>query len=118
METDRNRVTCSARQCLVWCSILVCSIFFVDPSSAQTNFVVAADGSGQYKTVQEAINAVPQNTRFDNPAIIHIKPGTYKELIYVQHEKRFVHLVGEDAEKTVITYNLNANMIGTDGKII
>jgi acetyl esterase/lipase len=39
-------------------------------------------------------------------------------LIYVQHEKRFVHLVGADAEKTVITYNLNAKMIGVDGQPI
>jgi pectinesterase len=85
---------------------------------SQTTLTVAADGSGQYKTVQEAINAVPQTTRFDNPAIIRIKPGVYKELIYVQHEKRFVHLVGEDASKTILTYNLNANMIGPDGKII
>jgi len=87
-------------------------------TSAQTNLTVAADGSGQFKTVQEAINAVPQTTRFDSPAIIHIKAGVYKELIYVQHEKRFVHLVGEDAEKTVITYNLNAKMIGVDGQPI
>jgi len=86
--------------------------------TAQTNIVVAADGSGQFKTVQEAINAVPQTTRFDNPAIIHVKPGVYKELIYVQHEKRFVHLVGEDPQKTILTYNLNANIIGTDGKPI
>src|SRR5436190_15221212 len=103
--------------------LMICALGAVLPvtasvATAQTNIVVAADGSGQFKTVQEAINAVPQTTRFDNPAIIHIKPGVYKELIYVQHEKRFVHLVGEDAEKTVITYNLNANMIGTDGKII
>jgi pectinesterase len=88
------------------------------PSFGQTTLTVAADGSGQFKTVQEAINAVPQTTRFDNPAIIHIKPGIYKELIYTQHEKRFVHLVGEDPEKTVLTYNLNANMIGVDGKPI
>ena len=87
-------------------------------AAAQTTFVVAADGTGNFKTVQEAINAVPQTTRFDNPAIIHIKPGIYRELVYVQHEKRFVHLVGEDPEKTVLTYNLNANMIGPDGKPI
>lgn len=87
-------------------------------TSAQTNLTVAADGSGQFKTIQDAINAVPQTTRFDSPAIIHIKPGVYKELIYVQHEKRFVHLVGEDPEKTVLTYNLNANMLGADGKPI
>ena len=86
--------------------------------AAQTRVIVAADGSGQYKTVQEAINAVPQNTRPDNPAIILVKPGIYKELIYVQHEKRFVHLIGEDASKTVLTYDLNANLIGKDGKPI
>src|ERR1043165_1768307 len=85
---------------------------------AQTTLTVAADGTGNFKTIQEAINAVPQTTRFDNPAIIHIKPGIYKELIYTQHEKRFVHLVGEDPEKPVLTYNLNANMIGVDGKPI
>lgn len=103
--------------------LTVCALAALVPVTAkvaiaQTNIVVAADGSGQFKTVQEAINAVPQTTRFDNPAIIHVKPGIYKELIYVQHEKRFVHLVGEDPQKTILTYNLNANMIGTDGKPI
>jgi len=60
---------------------------------------------------------VPAGSR-TNPVIIHIKPGTYKELIYIQHEKRFFHLVGENAEKTVLTYNLNANMKGADDKPI
>jgi pectinesterase len=86
--------------------------------TAQTKLVVAADGSSQFKSVQEAINAVPQTTRSTNPTIIQIKPGIYKELIYVQREKRFVRLVGEDAEKTVLTYNLHANMPGPDGKPI
>lgn len=100
------------------CGAIAALLFAACLTKAQTNFVVAADGTGQFKTVQEAINAVPQTTRFDNPAIIHVKPGVYKELIYVQHEKRFVHLVGEDPEKTILTYNLNANMIGADGKPI
>ena len=85
---------------------------------AQTRFVVAADGSGQFKTVQEAVNAVPQNTTAKNPAIIIVKPGTYKELVYIQHEKRFVHLVGENPEKTVLTFDLHANVVGKDGKPI
>jgi len=85
---------------------------------AQTKLVVAADGSGQFRTVQEAVNAVPQTTSSTNAAIIQIKPGIYKELIYVQREKRFVHLVGENAERTVLTYNLHANVPGPDGKPI
>src|SRR6185295_17406111 len=33
-------------------------------------------------------------------------------------EKRFFRLIGEDAARTILTYNLNANMVGTDGKPI
>jgi len=83
--------------------------------TAETNLFVSADGSNAFKTVQEAINAAPQTNSPANPCIIHVKPGVYKELIYVQREKHFVHLVGDDAEKTVLTYNLNARMTGTDG---
>lgn len=78
---------------------------------------VAADGTGKFKTVQEAIMSVPAGTA-SSPVVIRIKPGTYKELIYVQHEKRFFRLVGEDPEKTILTYNLHANMQGLDGKPI
>ncbi|MBD0372696.1 MAG: pectin esterase [Pyrinomonadaceae bacterium] len=86
-------------------------------AGVQTELTVAADGSAKYKSVQEAIMAVPAGTR-DNPVIIRIKPGVYKELIYVQREKRFFHLIGEDASRTVLTYDLNANLIGKDGKPI
>ena len=82
-----------------------------------TNLTVAADGSGQFKSVQEAIMSVPMGSA-TNPVVIHIKPGVYKEIIYIQREKRFFHLVGEDAEKTVLTYNLHAGMTNFDGKVI
>src|SRR5215468_354449 len=80
--------------------------------------VVAADGSGDYKTIQEAINAVPQTTSEGHRWLIFVKAGVYREVVYVQREKRFVSLVGEDPLRTVITYNLNANNIGLDGKPI
>jgi pectinesterase len=84
---------------------------------AQTNLFVAADGSAQFKTVQEAIMSVPSGSNV-NPVVIHIAPGIYKELIYVQREKRFFKLVGENATNTVLTFNLNANMKGADDKPI
>jgi pectinesterase len=84
---------------------------------AETELVVAADGSAKYKSVQEAIMVVPAGTR-DNPVIIRIKPGTYKELIYVQREKRFFRLVGEDAARTFLSYDLNATLTGRDNKPI
>lgn len=82
------------------------------------NAIVAADGSGQYRTVQEAVNAMPQNTSIDRPWMIFVKAGEYKELVYVQREKRFLQLVGENAETTKVTHALHANMIGLDGKPI
>jgi pectinesterase len=85
--------------------------------AAQIELVVAADGSAKYRSVQEAIMAVPAGSR-ENPVRIRIKPGVYRELIYVQREKRFFHLIGEDAAKTVLTYDLNANIQGKDGKPI
>jgi pectinesterase len=97
--------------------LFIAGLFVFGARAAQTELVVAADGSGKYKTVQEAVMAVPAGSP-DNPVVIRIKPGTYKELIYVQREKRFFRLVGEDAAKTVLTYDLNANLTGRDGKPI
>jgi pectinesterase len=79
--------------------------------------VVAKDGSGQFRTVQEAVMSVPSGTP-ERPVVIHIKPGVYKELIYVQREKRCFRFIGEDAATTVLTFDLNANMVGLDGKPI
>jgi len=53
-----------------------------------------------------------------NPVVIHIKPGTYKEQIYIQREKRFFHLLGEDPKTTVLTFDLNANRVGASGQKI
>src|SRR5580704_19640884 len=86
------------------------------PVLAQTYLVAATIGTNQFKTVQDAINATPQNASRANPCFVHVKPGVRKELIYVQHEKRYVHLVGDDAEKTVLTYDLSARMPGFDGR--
>jgi fermentation-respiration switch protein FrsA (DUF1100 family) len=63
--------------------------------------VVAADGSGNYRTVQGAINAVPQTTTAEHRWVIFVKAGTYREIVYVQREKRFVSLVGENPLRTV-----------------
>jgi pectinesterase len=95
-----------------------CLLIFTHAArAAPIDIIVAQDGSGRFKTVQEAIMAVPSGSPAD-PVIIRIKPGTYRELIYVQHEKRFFHLVGEDAAKTVLTFDLYAGMQGPDGKPI
>jgi len=99
--------------------LLAAAAFFCAGAAkgAPVELVVAADGSAKYRTVQEAVMAVPAGTP-DSPVLIRVRPGTYRELVYVQREKRFFKLVGEDAARTVITYDLNANQKGLDGKPI
>jgi pectinesterase len=96
-------------------AVAVAVLFSNGLLQAQTSITVAADGSGQFKTVQEAIMSVPSGSA-TNPVIIHIKPGTYRELIYVQREKSFFELIGENATNTILSYNLYAGMTNVDGK--
>ena len=86
-------------------------------SSAQTHLYVAADGSAKFKSVQAAIMSVPSASR-ENPVIIHIAPGTYKELIYIQREKTFFRLIGENPTNTILSFNLFAGITNAEGKPI
>ena len=61
--------------------------------------------------------SVPSGSR-ENPVIIHIAPGTYKELIYIQREKSFFRLVGEDPTNTILSFNLYAGITNAEGKPI
>jgi pectinesterase len=83
-----------------------------DPSQLA---VVSADGTGDYTTVQAAIDAVPQSTSADHRWTIFLQAGTYHERVYVQREKRFVVLTAADASNATITYDLHASMVGPDG---
>jgi pectinesterase len=74
-------------------------------AEAEKTLTVAADGSGDFKTVQEAIAAVPDNS--PDRTVIHIKPGRYQGPILLPATKSNVTFAGEDAEKTILTYALN-----------
>jgi pectinesterase len=81
--------------------------------------IVAADGTGQYLSLQEAISAAPMKTDPAAPRwVILVKAGTYQERVYVQRERGHIQVIGEDREKTFITYHQHANLPGPDGKSI
>jgi pectinesterase len=89
------------------------------PVPSKPDVIVAADGSGQYASLQEAIGAAPLKTDPAMPRwVIFVKAGTYRERVYVQRERGNIHVIGEDRDKTVIVYNQHANLPGPDGKII
>ena len=97
--------------------ILLVSLLAMVSLAADTT--VAPNGDGQFKSIQDAIMAAPPNLpSAERPWVIAVKPGVYKELIYVQQERRYIKLVGEDPKTTIITMNLHANLPGADGKPI
>ncbi|GLU14162.1 hypothetical protein SLE2022_307480 [Rubroshorea leprosula] len=69
------------------------------------HLIVAQDGSGNYKTISEAVKAVPNKskTRF----IIKVKAGTYKENVNLDKSKWNVMMFGDGKTKTIITGSLN-----------
>ncbi len=86
---------------------------------AKPDAIVAADGSGQYTSVRAAIDAAPQLTHAGaGHWTIFVKAGIYREIVYIQREKRFISLVGEDAERTTITFDLFNDFPAADGKPI
>jgi pectinesterase len=72
------------------------------------DYVVAQDGSGDFKTVQAALDAVPEGN--NKPVSIFIKNGAYKEVITVDARKNFISLIGENKDKTILTYNNHAGV--------
>lgn len=60
--------------------------------------IVDADGKGAFKSIQAAINSLPDSSA--TPRVIFIKRGTYKEKIYI--EKPNIVLIGEDRASTII----------------
>jgi pectinesterase len=98
--------------------ITVAGIGLACTTARADDAVVAPDGSGEYRSVQEAINAAPQSASAAAPWTIRLRPGIYHELVYVQREKHFVRLVGDPSHPATISFALRASQLGGDGKPI
>ena len=93
---------------------LLCLVFS-QAEAQKYDFVVAKDGSGDFRTVQEAINAVPDFRK--NPTTVYIKNGVYKEKLVLPASKTAVKFVGEDVRKTILTnddYATKKNRFGEE----
>jgi pectin methylesterase-like acyl-CoA thioesterase len=80
------------------------------PVAGSTRLTVAADNSGDFCTVQGAIDFVPQNNT--QRVVITVRSGTYNEIDYVRSNKPFLTVAGEDRAQTVIQYPNNSNFNG------
>jgi len=73
---------------------------------AATVITVAKDGSGNFRTVGEAVAAAPNSS--ETRTVIHVKAGTYEENVEVPPYKKNIALVGEGRDTTVITGSRSA----------
>jgi pectinesterase len=67
------------------------------------DFVVAQDGSGNFTSIQKAIDACKAFP--DVRVSIFVKNGTYKEKLVVPSCNTQLSIVGESADKTIITFD-------------
>jgi hypothetical protein len=78
------------------------------PARNSDRLTVAADGSGDFCTVQGAVDQIePHRTR---PAVIFIRKGNYHELVRIGRERQHVQLCGEERKGTVISYTNNERL--------
>jgi pectin methylesterase-like acyl-CoA thioesterase len=75
------------------------------PAAGTSRQIVSADGSGDFCTVQGAIDSLPDGNT--NRTTLFIRKGTYTELINFR-AKHGLTITGEDRKKTVIAYANNA----------
>ncbi|KAL1207305.1 Pectinesterase 3 [Cardamine amara subsp. amara] len=69
------------------------------------NVTVAKDGTGNYRTISEAVASIPENSR--SRFVIHVKEGKYFENVNVPRNKYNVVVYGDGITKTVVSSNLN-----------
>ncbi|XWS52687.1 hypothetical protein CRYUN_Cryun11dG0092300 [Craigia yunnanensis] len=79
-------------------------------SDAAEAILISVDpsGKGDYRKIQDAIDAVPSNN--NEVVFILVKPGIYKEKIVVPADKPFITISGSEANGTIITWNDSGNI--------
>lgn len=90
----------------MWRNVIVFLIFITLVSSVRAaNFIVAADGSGNFTTMQAAIDACPDGVR----SYIFIKNGTYYGLTSIGSKaaasSKLISLIGENRDSVILTYD-------------
>lgn len=91
-------------------SIITMSAFAADP--ADFDIIVAADGSGHFTTITEAISSVPDFRKKARTRIL-VRPGVYHEKIVIPPTKINLSIIGDDG--AVISYDDYASKLNRFG---
>ena len=90
------------------CTLFVGIIHAASPYDNPDTIVVARDGTGQFRTITDAIEVC--RAFMDYHKVIYIKKGTYKEKLIIPQWVQNIELCGESRDETIITYDDHANI--------
>lgn len=98
-------------------SVLLILFFITGTVAAQPKtIIVVKDGSGQYSTVQAAIDAIPAgNTQ---TVTIKVKKGIYREVVTIAAGKNHISLSGEGKDNTIISFNNHTGTVLPNGDTV
>lgn len=96
--------------------IILLALFFLSPSDSDARgkydntdtLVVARDGSGEFRTVSEAVEVCRAFMEYTK--VIYVKKGIYKEKLVVPSWLTNIEIIGEDRDETIITFDDHANV--------
>lgn len=77
-------------------------------ATSKADFVVATDGSGTHKTINEAVAALAEmGQKRPERVVVYVKSGVYTENVEIGVDMKNVMLVGDGMDQTVITGSRN-----------
>lgn len=76
-------------------------------ATTKANIVVAKDGSGHYKTINQAVSAAMKLSKGGKRFVIYVKRGVYKENVEIKKSMKNIMLIGDGIDATIITANKN-----------
>ncbi|MCB1225914.1 MAG: immunoglobulin domain-containing protein, partial [Verrucomicrobiales bacterium] len=82
------------------------------PAAGATTLNVAADGTGDFDTVQGAVDFIPYSPANTIPRSITIQDGTYTEIVRLRSGQNLVTMQGQSRAGTTIQYLTNNNTAG------
>ncbi|KAA8529027.1 hypothetical protein F0562_033485 [Nyssa sinensis] len=76
-------------------------------AASKADVVVAQDGSGNYKTISEAVAASVKRRSGTKRFVIYVKKGVYKENVEIKRSMKNLMFIGDGIDATIVTGNKN-----------